>query len=189
VALRGLHVASAVPGDPGDQARAGPHHAVEDAPAAAVGGPPGGLLDHPGSGRREGASQGPRARGGLDVSSGRRLDEGDRATGHGESYKDFIKRLAEEAGIENPTDEDARRQDRTRKGKTTSNGDWSPKRTERHGSPSSRTGARDWPTSRSMSWIWRPSHRGGAGVPGRRGRHGDDREEPGGSRRQSEASP
>ena len=45
----------------------------------------------------------------------------------GESYKDFIKRLAEEAGVENPTDEDARRQDRTRKGKTTSNGDWESK--------------------------------------------------------------
>lgn len=42
----------------------------------------------------------------------------------GESYKEFVKRLAEAAGIENPTDEDARRQDKGRKGKTTSNRDW-----------------------------------------------------------------
>jgi len=42
----------------------------------------------------------------------------------GESYKDFIKRLAEEAGIEDPTEEDARRQDKGRKGKTASNRDW-----------------------------------------------------------------
>lgn len=45
----------------------------------------------------------------------------------GESYKEFIKRLAEEAGVENPTDEEARRQDRSRKGKTTSNRDWESK--------------------------------------------------------------
>jgi len=41
-----------------------------------------------------------------------------------ESYPQFIKRLAQEAGIDNPTDEDARRLDRSRKGKTTSNKDW-----------------------------------------------------------------
>ena len=41
-----------------------------------------------------------------------------------ESYPDYIKRLAKEAGIENPTDEDARRLDRSRKGKKTSNKDW-----------------------------------------------------------------
>lgn len=41
-----------------------------------------------------------------------------------ESYSEFIKRLAKEAGIENPTDEDARRHDRSRKGKKTSNEEW-----------------------------------------------------------------
>ena len=41
-----------------------------------------------------------------------------------ESYSEFIKRLAEENGIENPTEEDARRFDRSRKGKKTSNKDW-----------------------------------------------------------------
>jgi len=41
-----------------------------------------------------------------------------------ESYPDYVKRLAKEAGIENPTDEDARRLDRKRKGKKTSNMDW-----------------------------------------------------------------
>ena len=41
-----------------------------------------------------------------------------------ESYPEFIKRLAEESGMENPTEEDARRFDRSRKGKKTSNKDW-----------------------------------------------------------------
>ncbi len=41
-----------------------------------------------------------------------------------ESYPEFIKRLAEENGMENPTEEDARRFDRRRKGKKASNKDW-----------------------------------------------------------------
>jgi transposase len=41
-----------------------------------------------------------------------------------ESYPEFIKRHAKEAGIENPTDEDARRHDRARKDKKTSNEAW-----------------------------------------------------------------
>ena len=41
-----------------------------------------------------------------------------------ESYPDYVKRLAKEAGIDNPTAEDARRLDRKRKGKKTSNKDW-----------------------------------------------------------------
>ena len=41
-----------------------------------------------------------------------------------ESYPEFIKRLAEESGIKNPTEEDARRFDRSRKDKKTSNKDW-----------------------------------------------------------------
>lgn len=41
-----------------------------------------------------------------------------------ESYPEFIKRLAEESGMENPTEEDARRFDRSRKGKKTSNKEW-----------------------------------------------------------------
>ena len=41
-----------------------------------------------------------------------------------ESYPQFITRLAEESGMENPTEEDARRFDRSRKGKKTSNKDW-----------------------------------------------------------------
>lgn len=44
-----------------------------------------------------------------------------------ESYEEFVKRLASEAGIENPTAEDARRLDRARKGKKTSNDDWASK--------------------------------------------------------------
>jgi transposase len=43
--------------------------------------------------------------------------------GSGEGYKSYLKRLARAAGIENPTDEDARRMDRTRK-KKTSNAEW-----------------------------------------------------------------
>lgn len=41
-----------------------------------------------------------------------------------ESYPDYVKRLAEEAGVDTPTAEDARRFDRKRKGKKTSNEDW-----------------------------------------------------------------
>jgi len=41
-----------------------------------------------------------------------------------ESYADYVKRLAEAAGIEHPTAEDARRLDRGRKGKKTSNQAW-----------------------------------------------------------------
>jgi transposase len=41
----------------------------------------------------------------------------------GEDYKAYLARLAKEAGIENPTDEDLRRFDRKRK-KTTSNEEW-----------------------------------------------------------------
>lgn len=41
-----------------------------------------------------------------------------------ESYGEFIGRLAKEAGIDNPTAEDARRLDRARKGKKTSNREW-----------------------------------------------------------------
>lgn len=45
----------------------------------------------------------------------------------GEGYQTFIKGLAVEEGIENPTVEDARRVDRNRKGKRTSNKDWKSK--------------------------------------------------------------
>ena len=41
-----------------------------------------------------------------------------------ESYTEFVTRLATEAGVPNPTAEDARRLDRTRKGKQTSNREW-----------------------------------------------------------------
>jgi transposase len=41
-----------------------------------------------------------------------------------ESYPEFIKRLAEESGMENPTEEDVRRFDRSRKGKRSSNKEW-----------------------------------------------------------------
>lgn len=43
--------------------------------------------------------------------------------GSGEGYKSYLKKLAKKAGIENPTDEDARRMDRTR-AKKTSNEEW-----------------------------------------------------------------
>lgn len=43
--------------------------------------------------------------------------------GSGEGYKGYLKKLAKKAGIENPTDEDARRMDRTRT-KTMSNEEW-----------------------------------------------------------------
>jgi len=41
-----------------------------------------------------------------------------------ESYPEFVTRLAAEAGVPNPTAEEARRLDRTRKGKKVSNRDW-----------------------------------------------------------------
>lgn len=41
-----------------------------------------------------------------------------------ESYPEFIKRLAEESGMGNPTEEDARRFDRSRAGKKSSNKEW-----------------------------------------------------------------
>jgi transposase len=44
----------------------------------------------------------------------------------GEGWKQYIKRLAQEAGIENPTEEDARRLDRKRR-KRVSNKDWESK--------------------------------------------------------------
>src|SRR5215203_5098475 len=42
----------------------------------------------------------------------------------GEDYKAYLKRLATEAGMENPTDEELVRFDRKRKDKTTSNTEW-----------------------------------------------------------------
>ena len=42
----------------------------------------------------------------------------------GEDWKEYLRRLAEEAGIENPTDEDLRRFDKKRKDKKVSNDDW-----------------------------------------------------------------
>jgi hypothetical protein len=41
-----------------------------------------------------------------------------------ENYLEFVTRLATEAGVPNPTAEDARRLDRKRRGKKTSNRDW-----------------------------------------------------------------
>jgi hypothetical protein len=42
----------------------------------------------------------------------------------GEDWKAYLRRLAKEAGIENPTDEDLRRFDKKRKGKKVSNQEW-----------------------------------------------------------------
>jgi transposase len=42
----------------------------------------------------------------------------------GEDYKAYLKRLAQESGMEDPTDEDLRRFDKTRPGKTCSNAQW-----------------------------------------------------------------
>jgi transposase len=42
----------------------------------------------------------------------------------GEDWKEYLRRLAEEAGIENPTDEQLRRFDKKRKGKKVSNKEW-----------------------------------------------------------------
>jgi transposase len=44
--------------------------------------------------------------------------------GSGEGYKGYLRKLAKEAGIEQPTDEELRRLDRKRKGKRTSNEEW-----------------------------------------------------------------
>jgi hypothetical protein len=41
-----------------------------------------------------------------------------------ESYPQFVQRLAEESGMENPTEEEARRFDRSREGKRSSNEEW-----------------------------------------------------------------
>lgn len=40
------------------------------------------------------------------------------------NWRNFLRQLAKEAGIENPTDEDLRRLDRQRKGKKVSNKEW-----------------------------------------------------------------
>lgn len=48
-----------------------------------------------------------------------------RDTGH--SYQEYLKKLCQEQGIANPTVEDARRMDRKRKGKRTSNKEWKSK--------------------------------------------------------------
>lgn len=45
----------------------------------------------------------------------------------GENWKEYVKRLAQEAGIEDPSDEDARRFDKGRKDKKVSNKDWKSK--------------------------------------------------------------
>ena len=42
----------------------------------------------------------------------------------GEDWKEYLRRLAAEAGIENPTDEELRRFDKKRKGKKVSNQEW-----------------------------------------------------------------
>jgi transposase len=42
----------------------------------------------------------------------------------GEDWKEYLQRLAEEAGIENPTEEDLRRFDKKRTDKKASNDDW-----------------------------------------------------------------
>lgn len=44
--------------------------------------------------------------------------------GSGEGYKGYLRKLAREAGIEQPTEEELRRFDRNRKGKKTSNEEW-----------------------------------------------------------------
>lgn len=43
---------------------------------------------------------------------------------NGDDWKEYLRKLAAEAGIDNPTDEDLRRFDRQRKGKKVSNDDW-----------------------------------------------------------------
>jgi hypothetical protein len=43
---------------------------------------------------------------------------------NGDTWKQYLTKLAKEAGIEDPTDAELRRFDRKRKGKKTSNGDW-----------------------------------------------------------------
>jgi len=45
----------------------------------------------------------------------------------GESYQEYLERLAKAAGIQAPTAEDCRRMDKKRKGKKTSNKDWESK--------------------------------------------------------------
>jgi len=45
----------------------------------------------------------------------------------GENWKEYLRRLAQEAGIENPSDEELRRFDKKRGGKKTSNDDWKSK--------------------------------------------------------------
>lgn len=42
----------------------------------------------------------------------------------GDDYKAYLRKLAAEAGLDDPSDEELRRFDRGRKGKTMSNGDW-----------------------------------------------------------------
>ena len=44
--------------------------------------------------------------------------------GSGEGYKSYLRRLAKEAGLDHPTDEELRRFDQKRKGKKASNAEW-----------------------------------------------------------------
>ena len=70
----------------------------------------------------------------------------------GEDWKEYLRRLAEEAGIENPTDEDLRRFDKKRKDKKVSNDDWqSPIDPGQPHCQDERRHARIWPT-RPSTW-------------------------------------
>ncbi len=61
----------------------------------------------------------------FDAAGGQRGNEEHRAEGtRGEDWKEYLRRLAAEAGIEHPTDEDLRRFDKTRTEKKVSNDDW-----------------------------------------------------------------
>ena len=92
----------------------------------------------------------------------------------GEGYREMLKRLAKESGIETPTAEDLIRLDRQRKGKRLSNEDWS--LTER--SRGEDRQAQGWPHSAGLQAraCGRPGYRGhrrGGDPPRRPGRHHD----------------
>jgi len=88
-------------------ARARPLDLEPHAAAAPAGGSSGGIRADPRDRRGQRLAPGASARGRLHLPAGRCVDEGHRAADTKESYTEFVTRLAEEAGVEAPTAEDA----------------------------------------------------------------------------------
>jgi hypothetical protein len=67
----------------------------------------------------------------------------------GEDYEEYLTRLAKDAGIDDPSDEDLRRFDKGRKAKTCSNDDWESETDPESEITKMKVAARIWRTRRS----------------------------------------